>query len=449
MRTKNVIKAYGWVVILSALLTLCFYETTLFIAVPASSSTEKLRMERPRRSDDFVDRLSVNTVLDARKNFTRYKDFEAVKRGLAYLGVRRIRDLGLRTGDIETLKRYRELAKLGIRGTVVIQPYYPVYEKEVVNDAGDVVDIVKASGKFIEAIEGPNEPQGDWKTFTYKGKPYPDNVRLFQRELYAAAKSSEVTRRIPVLAPSIFGPAPIGQVPCDIGNVHLYFGNSPPTDVPGFMVGHGRKICNKPLLDVTEAGYNFSPRNNFSLPGITPTAGYKYLLRTVFEQYNQRAIRYISLYDLLSGQSPNTVNPDYPDFAIVWSDGSPKPIATALKNSINLLKDPNSKSFNPKPLAYALAGVNHREVGHTLLQKKNGSYFLVLWQTASIFNEKTRTDMAVPDKVARLKTKRAYQFKIFDPFKGTSAIATSPTYQSEWPITLPDYPIIVELVPRP
>ncbi len=72
------------------------------------------------------------------------------------------------------------------------------------------------------------------------------------------------------------------------------------------------------------------------------------------------------------------------NFGLLRNDGSEKPAYKALKNLLNLLKDPGS-SFTPGSLDYVLGG-DTENVRHTLLQKADGKFYLILWQEVSGYN---------------------------------------------------------------
>src|SRR5207302_2225154 len=80
-------------------------------------------------------------------------------------------------------------------------------------------------------------------------------------------------------------------------------------------------------------------------------------------------------------------------FGLLHSDWSEKPAYHAVKNFISLLKDPG-RDFTPASLDYTIAGGNST-LHHTLLQKRDGSFELALWQDAYLWDENTKTDITL------------------------------------------------------
>jgi hypothetical protein len=65
----------------------------------------------------------------------------------------------------------------------------------------------------------------------------------------------------------------------------------------------------------------------------------------------------------------------------------------ALKNLIALLKDPGP-DFAPAPLDYTLTSAS-ADLHHTLLQKRDGSFWLALWQNVLSYDPNARQDLTV------------------------------------------------------
>ena len=73
---------------------------------------------------------------------------------------------------------------------------------------------------------------------------------------------------------------------------------------------------------------------------------------------------------------------------------SPKPAFTALKNLIALLRDDGS-AFKAASLSYSLNGyVNN--LHHTLLQKRDGSFYLALWVEGYNWDPNAKVELTSP-----------------------------------------------------
>ncbi|MBD2020513.1 hypothetical protein H6F43_09965, partial [Leptolyngbya sp. FACHB-36] len=131
------------------------------------------------------------------------------------------------------------------------------------------------------------------------------------------------------------------------------------------------------------------------------------------------------------------------NFGLLRVDGSPKPAFTALKNLIALLQDAGTP-IQPGTLSYSLSG-DLAHVHHTLLQKSNGRFYLVLWQEISCFDVQQRTDVATIDRPLTLTLNTAVaQATGYYPIS-----STAPAWQSsnprQLPISVPDHPLVIEL----
>jgi hypothetical protein len=100
----------------------------------------------------------------------------------------------------------------------------------------------------------------------------------------------------------------------------------------------------------------------------------KYIPRLLLEYFNRGASRSY-LYELVDEGTPSSNREN--SFGLVRNNGTPKPAFTALKNLLALLADPGP-GFVPGRLSYTLSG-DLTAVHTTLLQKRNGTFYLALW----------------------------------------------------------------------
>jgi hypothetical protein len=149
------------------------------------------------------------------------------------------------------------------------------------------------------------------------------------------------------------------------------------------------KIVSPKPHAVTETGYYNCPTCFGN--GLSERASGKYYSRLWFEYFN-RGIWRTNAYELID-QGVSRSNREM-NWGLLRHDGSPKPQFTATKNIIALLSDPGP-SFAPGQLAYTLSNASsatHR----TLLQKRDGRFYLALWQTVSVWNIKSDADISTP-----------------------------------------------------
>jgi hypothetical protein len=320
--------------------------------------------------------------------------------------------------------------------------------RDGIDPANVVKDAVKPVLAAVEAVEGPNEwdvqPQ-----LTYQEQSFPQGVRKYQDGLYTALKGDAATSALPVLMPSLAIPSnslKLGYLhSVDMGNMHSYAGGHVPSHdldrkwIPNTKVVSGLK---KPIV-ATECGWhNATGDRKASQPGISEAASSRYVPRLYLEYFN-RGIQRAFLYELINERQASEQEQN---FGLLRYDGSPKPAFIALKNLISLLKDPGA-DFRPQSLAYTLRG-NTRNVHHTLLQKRDGRFYLILWQEVPSFNLQNRKQLRVRDQQVTLTLNSAA--KTATLYQPLSSIAPVKQYSTPRRLSLnvPDHPLVVELVPQ-
>jgi hypothetical protein len=132
-------------------------------------------------------------------------------------------------------------------------------------------------------------------------------------------------------------------------------------------------------------------------------------------------------------------------FGLVRTNGAPKPSFLALKNLLHLLADPGPAAPSSS-LAFQLSGATNN-VHHTLLKKRDGTFWLALFQEAASYDAKTRRDLEVPPATVTLTLPwTAPQIRLFRPNASagpTERIAAS----SEVELAVPDEVLLVEIKP--
>jgi hypothetical protein len=396
----------------------------------------QIRPEKALSADKFVDSMGVNTHL--RYLDTTYKNFNnIIKPRLKELGIRHIRD-GLIITDLDSQRKFSELGKLGIKSTMLFDYRWNKNPKEV-------EQIVKMLPDSVEAIEGPNE----WDVVqpTYQGQRFPRALRDFQNKLYSTVKGTATTRHLPVVAASMahwWNATKVGLMACDFGNIHSYSGGKIPSggDLDEWWIPAARLICGKKPIIATETGWHNAIRDPKPLhPGVSELASGKYIPRLYLEYFNRGVPRTFT-YEFIDEES--AIDQEN-NFGLLRYDGSPKPAFTSFKNLITLLNDPGA-DFPLKSLAYTLTG-NVLNLHHTLLQKRNGKFYLILWQEVSSFDLETKRDIVVSAQPITINLKTPMvAAAIYQPL-----LSIKPIQQWSNPqklnLTVPDHPLIVELMP--
>lgn len=427
---------------LLALLGILLISYPVFLA-PSTQA----KPEQAHSADSFIDSIGVAVHLGSQN--TAYKHYEKIiKPRLQELGIHHIRD-GLAFGDRENQKKFHDLAKVGIKLTFVRDP-------RDVSQPGDVLTpekAVKQATSMVEslvAIEGPNE----WDIqshLQYQGQNFPEGVRRFQAELYRKIKANKSTDHLPILSPSMANPDHVtllGKVACDINNMHIYPGSQIPKEFNTRFIQNTKKLCgNKPII-ITETGYHnaiHEPRNH---KGISEQVAAKLIPRLFLEFFN-RGIQRTFVYELIDEHPNPKLDDKEKHFGLLRYDGSRKPAFIALRNLITLLKDSktkSSKAFTPQHLDYQLSGSTFN-VHHTLLQKRNGIFYLVLWQDFPGFNVQNKKQIIVVKKQVFLTLNEPVSHAT--TYQPNDSIYPLMHYENEKKISLGilDYPLVVELVP--
>jgi len=409
------------------LVTLCI---PLLSCTALSVRSGQIQPQQARTADSFVDSIGVVTHLGY--TGTSYGNYNGIiKPRLQELGVRHIRDGGKGKAMFDKLN---DLATIGIKSTLVMDPRDGTQPQ-------DAVTIAKSIPKSLEAVEGPNE----WDInpgATYKGQSFPNGLRNYQNDLYKAINSDPATANISVLTPSLAGPGNADKLePLDTfdkGNIHYYVkGNKSAWGLDNYVLPQIKELTgNKPLI-VTETGW--------SNVAISQQAEAKYVPRLYLEHFN-RGIERTFLYEFIKERQED--NSYEGNWGILNPDGSPQPAFIALKNLILLLKDPGT-NFPLKPLGYNLSG-DTAGVRHTLLQQRNGAFYVILWQDTNSWDNKNKKALVVPKRKVTLTLDTVISKADFY----LPTFSVTPTWQStaqnrhlkQLRVTVPDHPLVIRLV---
>ncbi len=396
--------------------------------------------ETARSADEFVDSIGVNTHLYYNSS-VYYQEYDSlIKPKLQQLGVRHIRDGGTRNLN-GYLDRLKELATLGIRSTLICDP------RDITPQAA--VNLVKEIGtNVVEAVQGPNESNlsgdGNWV----------NNLRNYQQQLYTAIKNDSVTRNVQVYGPSLSGGGAynaIGDLSAyvDFGTTNNYYsGRNPGTNGWGddgygsldWNVRIAKRASVSRQIITTETGYHSVVNTNDGHSGIPEDVSGKYTPRLLLEQFNYGIPRTF-IYELINvSPDPNSL---YNNFGLLRDDGSEKPAFVAVKNLIGLVKDPGS-TFTPGSLDYVLGG-NTADIRHTLLQKRDGRFYLILWKEVSSFNVNTKQRINVSSQKVSLTLNTAIaKATIYIP-NDSPNWTSQQTNPKTFDIDVSDRPVVVEL----
>ena len=340
-------------------------------------------------SDSFVDAIGINTHLTY-TNTAYASEWPKVLGALKTLGVRHIRDgyYNWAAGNAMYTK-HQQLAAAGIGTNFVVaigSSASPAEAKTFAKLAGDV-----------ESFEGPNECDAEGGR-NCGGAKWLQNLQTFLPTVTNAGKAAGV----PVYGPSFVRassyPA-IGNIArqMTMNNLHIYFGGRNPEsggwgsmDAEGHYYGSfawwldNAKIDGPGLKSVaTESGYIANATvTPYTLPQNIEAM---YVPRTLLMAYKS-GLQRTYLYELLDEVSS-------PGYGLMDGEMKPKAAYTALANLISLTSDPGA-AFTPGQLEYQIDG-GDSNLQQVLLQKRDGSFLLILWVGSSGYDPATNTAMQV------------------------------------------------------
>lgn len=351
--------------------------------------------EKAQSAWKFSNSVGVNIHLHF--NDTPYAKFdELVLPKLLESGIRHVRDGAVNSSWQPYFDHHQGLAKAGIKCNYVCDPRGIAPEKisEFAKKVGDV-----------ESLEGPNEIDNrnwnDWMGIAYD----------YQKRLYKTVKADPTLKNLPVLGQAMIrndhfvnlaayrpeaGAPPFTSF-VDLGNMHAYAAGRPIVqhikrnlEIAGSMYG------DIPIIP-TEAGYHNAVKTTSGHKPVSEAASGKYIPRLLLEYFNL-GLRRTYLYEFVESFDEKSKATDVDQkFGLLRYDGTEKPAFIAVKNLLGLLKEDAEPpaAFAPGTLDYSINGAP-ASIHHTLLQKQNGDYYLMLWQDALVYDTDKRADVEVP-----------------------------------------------------
>ena len=334
-----------------------------------SASPIGLLSEMPKMSDSLVDVAGVNSHFGY-TNTPYYSQWPTISANLVRSGFRHIRD-GRTNPSVDELTKMAYLGRHGINHSLFFG---------ITDPASLVVSSLKQQMPYVDYVEPANEYDG----YRFQDPNWATELQAEQQMLWNTRNSDPAFAAISVAGPamtSINDYATLGPLDAmeDAGNLHwttcaLNPGNTAGSGHNGFPFAESFAILStqtKPMY-TTETGYTDDPSVTCALPDDIIA---KYDPRMIAERFNagdKRAYFY-QLADM-------PTDPHFGAEGLLDASGNPKPQFTAVSSLLRVLTDPGA-SFNPTPLSYALHAPAN--VHHSLLQKRNGTYELLLWQEAA------------------------------------------------------------------
>ncbi len=323
-----------------------------------------------------------------------------------------------------------------------------------------------------EAIEGPNEYDNTHTNARPEAADadWPATLKAYTQALYEKVKADPALKDRPVIGPSMAHASNAPKVPelsefITFGNMHPYPGGwNPSRQMDDYNIPKTKKMNGERIVWATESGYQNAMEK--PLGGHNPcppdVAG-KYGPRLVAE-YFRRGFGRVYFYELLD-QHVNLADQEA-NFGLLNNDLSEKPIFAGLKAMIALLKSPAADAkaapgdaaprgaaaaapFTPGTLAYSLTPAP-QEIRQVLLQRRDGRFFILVWQEVACYDAAKRTPIAVEPRPATLtfaadvKSVRTY----LPTSHGTTVVDTF-DQQKTLSLAIPDELMLIEVTPMP
>jgi hypothetical protein len=350
----------------------------------------------------FAFRDSVGVVTHIVYYDTAYGDWPRITDKLVELGVRHLRE-GVYANPSWTgwNERFYQAVELTASKGIRFNYGFSGDDFGTVDQRLDVIG-GRLSGTAA-SVEGWNEFD-----LSAGGDGWPARLGEHQRELFWKVKlhPSPEVRSLPVIGPS-FGtndgpdkyaaanPPSLPYWPwADFGNVHPYAGADTPNPAHLWSeLVRGTKASGSKPFFATEVGFHTAMAlpPGVAFPPVSEPAQAVYVLRTFLEHFAD-GIQRTFLYELID-EKPDPGNSQFEQhFGLLRSDFTPKPAFVALKNLLAVLG-----THAPGVLQPIRLGVTGPlgDVRQLTLQRGDGTYLVLLWRLASVWDRDRRRPLTV------------------------------------------------------
>ena len=346
----------------------------LTVVDPTAASAQTTSV-RAVAAEDFIQSIGVATHFTY--GDTAYGNYPLLAQRLRESGIKHVRD-GWGTGSAHASSFVRDtLGPMGVKITMVFDP---------LNNATALQHKEMVKSQLLPVIAGV-ESLNEWDV--RGGAGWADYARNWTITMSNTYRSDPVTAGIPLIGPSMAhtlndaNHAAMGDLSpyVDYGNTHDYPGDRfQMTDGIIDIVERnvGRMVPGK-RIQATETGFT-NGNVNALYPAMPERQVGVVLPRLYFDHFRRGIARSFS-YELID-QRPNDEFESR--FGLLRNDGTPKPSFHAVASMTRLLSDPGP-AFTPGSLSYSLTG-GDADTRQLLLQKRDGTYWLAVWQQTPVWN---------------------------------------------------------------
>lgn len=393
------------------------------------------------------------------------ENYEALKDAIRELGIRYYRTSAATPRAAKVAEDFSRT--LGMKGIFHLSEWDGSKQNGVrLGSAAGIIDGLTAAGTTgILAIEGPNELNqngpSDWAK----------QLREYQLEIFKYVKSQPRLQNILVVGPSLVTnaerPRPsetLGDIQdrVDLGNMHDYVADGGAVE-SRFRQSAAMLRANNfgpvPLM-ITETGtcteWKLVKARTPSQKCVSEKAQAKYLPRSLLDKFDENPKNKAFIFELINRAPPARAESagggdGWWGWGLLDYGMNRKPGFYAVRNLIELLNDQGN--FAAGSLDYKLKGAGDR-VQQVLLQKRNGTFYLILWQPVRSFDKDNNVDLDPPEIPLALALARAANVSVYRPTpinRTDPAAALKPVQTlagaSSVELQVPDHVLVVEIVP--
>ena len=405
-------------------------------------------------SDKFVGSVGIGTHFSYWDLLPYGDNLNSTLASLKAAGFRWVRDGLFQDTNVGSNDRFygvmNQVKAAGIKMVLVTQPAYlgnnqfvqPPYTNQQNLDTA----VNRLGASAILAFEGPNEV--DNNSYNWGGVPaFGANAKAYQAQMYQHAKQiAPGVTVIGLTTTSAGGASYVGDISSfmDAGTLHPYPSALVPTaDLQGMETRLAPLNGAHKGWWVTETGYYTAPNatQNVYQPGVSEAAQGKYVPRLYLDYFNA-GISHTSVYEFIDEHS--TQSDAEANYGMLHNDGSPKPAYNAMKNMLALLSDPGS-AYAAGSLNFSLSGTTST-IRQALFQKRDGRFYLVLWNDVLVFNNNTKSNISNANVPVTVTFGSAHNVSVYQPYTQATAISTTSSTTS-LTVGVPDHPLILEVSP--
>jgi len=414
---------------------------------------------KARMADSLVESVGMCTHFGYTK--TPYAtNYPEVKKKLQELGIRYIRDKVPNDGRGDgPYENFLDLCKeTGIKSTTIFN--FKVARGDNRYDTNKIageIERILPFADYLCGIEGPNEPD---LSRSLNEQVNVDNLVSYQDYLNRAIKATPELKHLPVLGSAMAGAVfyetivEVGSLgdlsdKCDVGNIHSYPGAQPASsDKFGTRwLRHASVAYDSLPLWCTETGYHNALNNLSGHPPTDNAIETKYLPR-LFMTYFIAGIQRTFSYEFVDEYPDPEDHEQESQFGLLNNDCSEKEVYGAMKNMLALLDDAGP-AFQTGSLAYDIKTNDRYRLQSLLLQKRDGRYYLVIWNDKSSWDRKEKVAIDLPLRPVTIALHSPVdKATVYHPTYSESPKKTL-TKPTRIDLDVPDHLVIIELIVEP